>query len=165
MDSLRSTRTAVAASVSSRPAHLWSPQLPMSLPLPVVDIVDDDLDVLRSLGRTLSANGYRVCMFASARQYLKTIEEGKASCVVISIDMRGCISGLQLGKAILTSRRPVPIIYVARTPDPALREQAFLAGCVAYVEEPVSSESLIAAIALSGAQRLSRAGEPGGPRS
>ena len=126
----------------------------MSLPLPVVDVVHDDVDVLRSLGRVLSANGYRVCMFTSPGQYLRTLEEGKASCVVIAVDLRGAIAGLELGRAILSSRRPIPIIFIAGTPSEATREEAFLMGCAAYVEEPVSSESLIAAIRLSGAKRV-----------
>ena len=100
----------------------------------------------------MSASGYRVCMFTSASQYLRTIEEGKASCVVVAIGLRGGISGLDLGRAILTSRRPIPIIYIAKTPNEELREDAFRVGCVAYIEEPVSSESLIAAIRLSGAK-------------
>jgi FixJ family two-component response regulator len=90
-------------------------------------------------------------MFTSAAQYLRTIEDSNASCVVIAVGMRGYISGLELGKAILSSRRPLPIIYIAGAREAALREQAFLIGCVAYIEEPVSSESLIAAIRLSGA--------------
>jgi len=92
-------------------------------------------------------------MFASPTQYLRTIEEGNASCVVIAIGLRGCISGLELGKAILSSRRPIPVVFIDQAPDEALREQAFLMGCVAYLEEPVSTESLIAAVALSGAKR------------
>ena len=122
----------------------------MSMPLALVDIVDDNVEALRSLGRVLSAHGYRICMFKSAEQYLKTVEEGKASCVVIGVDLHGSIPGLDLGRAILACRRAIPVIFIARSADAALKEQALSMGCIAYLEEPVSSESLIAAIKSSG---------------
>lgn len=93
----------------------------MSTPLAVVDIVDDDAYLLREPGRVLSARGYRVSMFMSAGQYLKTLDEGKASCVVI--DLAGRISGLELGTAIFLSRRPIPIIFISGTLDATARHR------------------------------------------
>jgi FixJ family two-component response regulator len=89
-------------------------------------------------------------MFTSAAQYLKTVEEGKASCVVIGLGLRGDISGLDLARAILASRRAIPVIFIAGPADAPMKAQALLMGCIAYLEEPVSSESLIAAIKSSG---------------
>jgi two-component system response regulator FixJ len=123
----------------------------MSTSLDLVDIVDDNVEVLRSLGRVLSAHGYRVCMFTSAQRYLATFEEGKASCVVIGAGLGGGISGLDLGRAILASRRAVPVIFVAGSAGASMKAEAMLMGCVAYLEEPVSSESLIAAVRGAGA--------------
>jgi len=122
----------------------------MSLPLALVDIVDDNVETLRSLGRVLSAHGYRVCMFTSAELYLKTVEEGKASCVVIGLGLRGDISGLDLARAVLASRRAIPVIFIAGSADASMKAQALLMGCVAYLEEPVSSELLVSAIGRSG---------------
>ena len=85
----------------------------MSLSVAVVDIVADNVEMLRSLGRALSAHGYPVCMFTSAELYLRTVEEGKASCVVIALGLSGSISGLDLGRAILASRRPIPVVFIA----------------------------------------------------
>jgi len=119
----------------------------MSKPLAVIDIVNDDLNVLMSLGRAVCAYGYRVCMFNSGKQYLETVEEGKASCVVVGIGLGGTtISGLELGRAIALSRRAIPIVFVSSAPHPAIREEAMAIGAVAYLREPVSSEELIAAI-------------------
>ena len=92
-------------------------------------------------------------MFTSASQYLRTLEEGKASCVVIDTGLRGGISGLDLARAISTSRRPLPIIFIAPRPDEQTRDEAFRIGCAAYLEEPVLTEALISAIACSGANR------------
>jgi FixJ family two-component response regulator len=123
----------------------------MSMPSAVVDIVDDNVYVLRTLGRVLSSHGYRVCMFTSPEQYLRTVEEGKASCVVIDICLGGSMSGLDLGRAILSSRRAIPIVFITGSPDTGIREQALAMGCVAFLEKPVPSELLIDAILKAGA--------------
>jgi FixJ family two-component response regulator len=123
----------------------------MSLSVAVVDIVADNVEMLRSLGRALSAHGYPVCMFTSAELYLRTVEEGKASCVVIALGLSGSISGLDLGRAILASRRPIPVVFIAAANDAPMKAEALLLGCTAYLEEPVSSELLISAVRSSGA--------------
>jgi FixJ family two-component response regulator len=123
----------------------------MSMPLNVIDIVDGDVSVLRNLGRVLSSHGYRACMYASAEQYRRTVDEGLASCVIIDTGLRGGLSGLDLGRVILSSRCPTPVIFISSSADPELREQAHGMGCVAYLEKPVCSEALIAAILESGA--------------
>src|SRR5881394_2952303 len=115
----------------------------MSMPVAVVDIVDDNVEVLRSVGRVLSAHGYPVCMFTSAELYLRTVEEGKACCVVVSLGLRGTISGFDVARAVRASGRALPVIFIAGSPDAAMKEEALLMGCLAYLEEPVSSELLI----------------------
>src|SRR3954466_14533923 len=104
----------------------------MSLPVAFVDIVNDNLEVLRSLGRVLYAHGYSVCTFTSVEQYLRTAEEGKAACVVISVGLRGSISGLDLGRSIVASRRAIPVVFIAESADASLKEQALLVGCSAF---------------------------------
>jgi FixJ family two-component response regulator len=123
----------------------------MSMPLAVVDIVDDNVEVLRSVGRVLSAHGYPVCMFTSAELYLRTVEEGKACCVVVSLGLRGSISGLDVGRAVRASGRAMPVIFIAGSADASMKAEALLMGCLAYLEEPVSSELLISAVRSSGA--------------
>lgn len=119
----------------------------MSIPPAVVDIVDDDSHVLRALARLVSAHGYRVCMFDSAEQYL-SLNEGNAICVVIDINLGG-MSGLDLGRVISSSPRAIPMIFMTGSPDPTLRKRAAAIGCVAFLEKPISSESLLAAIRRS----------------
>jgi len=131
-------------------AHLFLSER-MPIPLVVVDIVHDNPEVLRSLGRVVSAHGFPVCMFTSAERYLRTFQAGRSSCVVIGAGLRGSISGLELARAILASARAVPVVFVAAAADPTVKAQALLMGCIAYLEDPVSSEELIAVIRKSGA--------------
>jgi FixJ family two-component response regulator len=123
----------------------------MSIPPDVVAVVDDDVFVLGGLGRVLSSYGYRVYMFTSAERYLDTADASKASCAVIDIDLRSEMSGLDLGRAISSSGKAIPIIFMTGSADPAIRKQALDMGCVAFLEKPFPSELLITAILQSGA--------------
>src|SRR4029079_5038996 len=105
----------------------------------VVDIVADNVEMLRSLGRALSAHGYPVCMFTSAQQYLRTVEDGKTSCVVVARGLRGDISGLDVGRAVLAARRPIPVVFIAGPADGSIEEEALLPGCTAYLCDTVYS--------------------------
>ena len=115
----------------------------------VVAVVDDDAYALAGLGRILSSYGYRVYMFTSAEQYLETADESNPSCVIINIDLRGARSGLDLGRAISSSGRRIPIIFITGSADPAIRLQALEVGYVAFLERPFPSARLIAAILKS----------------
>jgi len=42
------------------------------------------------------------------------------------------------------------VIFIAGPADAPMKAQALLMGCIAYLEEPVSSELLVAAIVRSG---------------
>src|SRR5688572_26532125 len=83
-----------AASGDWQPAASMDDFLPMAKPSAVLDVVHHDIAVLRSLGRVLSVYGYRPCMFTSAEQYRRSVEEGEAFCVVIDIGLRSVFSGL-----------------------------------------------------------------------
>jgi FixJ family two-component response regulator len=82
-------------------------------------------------------------MFTSAQQYLRTVEEGKASCVVIGLGLRGDISGLDLARAILVVEAGNTRDLhrgISTHVDEGRRPCSW--GCIAFLEEPVSSELL-----------------------
>jgi len=126
----------------------------MARPLPIVEIVDDDEHLLRALGRLLSSQGYRLCMFKSAERYLATMEASKAACVVVDLDLGGSMSGLALARAVSSSRRPIPVILVTGSNDMAIRDEAMAMGCAAFLYKPISSEHLINAVRRSAAGRF-----------
>ena len=118
----------------------------MSIPPDVVAIVDDNVYVLRGLGRILSSYGYSVHTFTSAERYLESAGAGRASCVVIDLELRGGMSGLDLGRAISSSGNAIPVIFMTGAPYTGIRKQALDIGCAAFLEKPFPSELLITAI-------------------
>ena len=123
----------------------------MSIPPDVVAVVDDNVYVLGGLERVLSSYGYRVYTFTSAELYLESADASEASCAVIDIDLRGAMSGLDLGRAISSSDSAIPIIFMSGSSHTEVRKQALDVGCVAFLGKPFPSELLITAILKSGA--------------
>lgn len=116
----------------------------------VVAVVDDDTSTRTALVRLLSCHGYRVQAFASAEEFLACFVSSP-SCVVIDIHLGKGMSGLDLGEAISASGSAIPIIFVTGRADPVIRQRALDLGCAAFLEKPVPSGRLIAAIRSSSA--------------
>lgn len=118
----------------------------MSENFPVVAIVDDDIAARRALARLLASQRFRVKQFASAEQYLETVDAHEAFCALIDIDLGDGMSGLDLGRLIKASARPIPIIFMTGSLDSALRVRAWEIGCIEFLEKPCPAADLLAAI-------------------
>jgi FixJ family two-component response regulator len=64
-----------------------------------VGIVDDDPSVRKGLARLVKSAGYRVEVFASARDFLTRPEGEDPSCLLIDVRMPG-LTGLELQEAL-----------------------------------------------------------------
>ena len=51
---------------------------------PIIHVVDDDASFCAALGELLSACGYRVALYESAEQLLKTLPGGDHGCIAAS---------------------------------------------------------------------------------
>ena len=72
----------------------------MSAPLQtLVGIVDDDASVRKGLARLVTTAGYRVEVFASAREFLERPRLGDLCCLVLDVRMPG-LTGLELQEAL-----------------------------------------------------------------
>jgi len=78
---------------------------------PVVAVVDDDSRVLESLEDMLESAGYRVRLFASAKQFLDTAM-AEVDCVISDIGMPGA-DGFELQQIIRNSRPTLPVILTS----------------------------------------------------
>jgi FixJ family two-component response regulator len=112
----------------------------------LVAVVDDDVDELKAIARFLSSHGYRVRTFGSAERYLESPEADEVSCVVIDVNLGRGMSGLDLGRSILSSGRTTTIIFMTGSADQATRQEAMAMGCTAFLEKPYLGDRLITAI-------------------
>jgi FixJ family two-component response regulator len=110
-----------------------------------IAIVDDNPSLLQGLSRLLSAHGFRVQTFASAELFLKDITKCEADCLLLDIHLAG-ISGIDLQRQLTSSGTDLPVIFMTGIDTAATRQEAFDAGCVAYLKKPFLAKLLIDAI-------------------
>jgi FixJ family two-component response regulator len=111
-------------------------------------VIDDNPSLLQGLSRLLSAHGFSVRTFASAEAFL---EDKSASDVdsplLLLLDIHlGGISGIDLQRRLISSGTDLPVIFMTAIDNEATRQEAFDAGCIAYLKKPFLSRLLIDAI-------------------
>jgi FixJ family two-component response regulator len=110
-----------------------------------IAVVDDNPSMLQGLSRLLSVHGYHVRTFTSAEAFLEGIAECDADCLLLDIHLGG-ISGIDLQRRLTASGSELPVIIMTATDNEASRQEAFDAGCVAYLRKPFPAKLLIDAI-------------------
>lgn len=115
----------------------------MDYPEPLVFIVDDDDSVRKAIARLIRSAGYRVEVFASAREFLDRADAPAClSCLVLDIQMPG-ISGIQLQHQL---EETLPIIFITGHGDIAMTVHAMKAGACDFLAKPVRDSDLLNAV-------------------
>jgi FixJ family two-component response regulator len=110
-----------------------------------VAIVDDDLSVRKALNRLLAAASFRIQTFASANDFMDSLETGLPDCLVLDIHMPG-LSGLDLHSELRNARLFVPTIIITAFDDADKRARCVASGAAAYLTKPLDGPTLIRAI-------------------
>ena len=117
----------------------------MNNELPLVAIVDDDLDVRRALRRLIGSAGFAVETFASGAEFLQSLENHEPACVVLDLHMPE-LSGFDVQAQVAQTHAGVPVVIVTGHDTPEARSRSLGGGAVAYLCKPVDDETLLAAI-------------------
>jgi FixJ family two-component response regulator len=118
----------------------------MECPEPVVFVVDDDHSVLTALARLIRSAGHRVETFASAREFLASVDAAACpSCLVLDIQLPD-INGLQLQHELGDA---LPIIFITGHGDIAITVHAMKAGASDFLAKPVRDVDLLNAVELA----------------
>jgi len=99
----------------------------------IVFVVDDDLALLKALGRVLRLHGYDACLFQSADALESHCDFERVVCLVLDIDLGGS-SGVELRCRLKDAGINVPVIYITGNESPGIRDAALKSGCIAYVK-------------------------------
>jgi FixJ family two-component response regulator len=110
-----------------------------------VFIVDDDRSFLKSMSRLLSAVGYTVKAFASAREFLEQLVPEMCGCVVADLQMPG-MDGLALQEALGRSANPLPVIFLTGQGDIPTTVSAMRSGAEDFLTKRAPKEEVLAAI-------------------
>jgi FixJ family two-component response regulator len=118
-----------------------------------VFIVDDDLSVLKSLGRLVSAAGFNVAAFNSASEFLNRPKDDTPACMVLDMQMPE-LGGFDLQQRLSADGWKLPIIFLTGHGDIPASVRAIKAGAVDFLTKPCEDGELLAAIDQAIAQDL-----------
>lgn len=118
-----------------------------------VFIVDDDASVRDSLSLMLSLQGFATATFASAEDFLHSLQPDWRGCVVADIRMPG-MSGLELQESLRSRHPRLAVIVVTAHGDVAAARRAFLSDAVDFIEKPFNPDQIISAVDKARARLL-----------
>lgn len=111
----------------------------------LVGIVDDDPSVRKGLARLVTAAGYRVEVFASAREFLARPQQEDPCCLLLDVRMPG-LTGPELQEALALAGRRMSIVFVSGHGNVAGSVKAMKSGAIDFLTKPVDARELLDAI-------------------
>jgi RNA polymerase sigma factor (sigma-70 family) len=112
---------------------------------PIIHVVDDDASFRSAVGELLSASGYRVSLYKSAKELLETPRGTETACILLDVRMKGR-SGPQLQDDLANLGCKLPIVFVSGHGDIPTTVQTIKAGAEDFLTKPVSRQRLLDAI-------------------
>jgi FixJ family two-component response regulator len=110
-----------------------------------IAVVDDDDSVRRALGNLLRAAEFDVLAFASAEDFLASLDHVPIGCLIADINLPG-MSGVALLEWLSASGRVIPGVLITARDDSATVSLIGRAGDVPHLRKPFSEEELFKAI-------------------
>jgi two-component system, response regulator PdtaR len=105
-------------------------------------IVEDEIIIAMALSKDLEVLGYEICgPVCSGEQAIEKTEPDKPDVVLMDINIRGEISGIEAAREI-RSRFGVPIVFMTGYSDQDMAERAKLLKPIGYFVKPVRAEEL-----------------------
>ena len=87
-----------------------------------IAIVDDDASVRRALTRLLAASSYATSAYASAAEFIVSLQFSLPECLIVDLHMPG-MSGLDLHLHLSSTGVRIPTIIVTAHHDEASRKK------------------------------------------
>jgi FixJ family two-component response regulator len=109
-------------------------------------IVDDDIAVLRSLSRMLTACGYSVTAFQSAEAFTEALAHGTPDALLVDLRLPGT-DGLTLLDQLRRDGHRIPMVFLSGHADVPTSVRAIRAGAVDFLEKPCDESTLLTSLA------------------
>lgn len=123
-----------------------------SADVPMIHVVDDDAGFRAAVSRVLRAAGYEVRAYASAAEFLLSVDNGRRGCILLDIQMPGH-SGVELQAALAARANSLPIILLSGGSEISAWAAEIKAGGIEFLSKPVDLDTLNAAIHSALARR------------
>ena len=105
-------------------------------------LLDDDLSMLKALGRLMSSAGLIAEKFSDPVAFLARLKHAACRVAVLDVWMPQ-MNGLEVQAHVQRDSPETRIIFITGRDDPAVRETALNAGAIAFLTKPFEDEALV----------------------
>jgi len=114
----------------------------MTTALQTIHIVDDDPSVRDALSVVFTLEGYSVCVFSNAGDFLTAARQGTPDCVLLDVHMPGK-SGLDVLKELESAGFPAPVFIISGQGDIPMAVRAIKDGAFDFIEKPFDADTVV----------------------
>ena len=105
-------------------------------------LLDDDVSMLKALGRLMDSAGFDVEKFSDPVTFLARLEHATCRLAVLDVWMPQ-MSGLEVQTRLRQSSPATQVIFLTGRDDPLARQTAIEAGAFAFLSKPFDDEVLM----------------------
>jgi FixJ family two-component response regulator len=117
----------------------------MTLPEPIVFVLDDDASVRDAIRKLITSVGLRVETFGSAGEFLARTRPEAPGCLVLDVRLPD-LSGLEFQRDLTKANIHIPIIFITGHADVPMTVRAMKDGAVEFLTKPFRGQELLDAI-------------------
>ena len=105
-------------------------------------LLDDDVSMLKALGRLMNSAGFIVEKFNHPAAFLARLEHAPCRVAILDVWMPD-MNGLEVQACLRRDSPETRIIFISGRDDPPVRHTALDAGALAFLTKPFDDESIL----------------------
>src|SRR5213594_3175427 len=105
-------------------------------------LLDDDVSMLRALGRLMNSAGFIVEKFNHPAAFLARLEHAPCRVAILDVWMPD-MNGLEVQACLRRDSPETRIIFISGRDDPSVRQTALDAGAFGFLSKPFEDEALV----------------------
>ena len=105
-------------------------------------LLDDDVSMLKALGRLMNSAGFIVEKFNDPATFLANLQHAPCRVAVLDVWMPQ-MNGLEVQACLRRDSPETRIIFISGRDDSAVRQNALNAGAIAFLAKPFDDENLV----------------------
>ena len=105
-------------------------------------LLDDDVSMLKALGRLVSLAGFTVEKFSDPEDFFTRLKHAKCQAAILDIWMPQ-MNGLEVQARLRRDSPETRIIFITGRDDPSVRRTALDSGAFAFLTKPFRDEALL----------------------
>jgi FixJ family two-component response regulator len=111
-------------------------------------LLDDDVSMLKALGRLMNSAGFIVEKFNHPGAFLARLEHSPCRVAILDVWMPD-MNGLEVQACLRRDSPETRIIFISGRDDPLVRHTALDAGALAFLTKPFDDESMLQLVRMA----------------